>query len=480
MGDPVHFRDSVYDYVEVPRQYCDLLLDTPLVQRLRRIRQCSLEPLFPCANHHRFSHSLGVFHLAQLALQSLDRILTSKKITPQGKTIVDCSFRAACLLHDVGHAPFSHVFERCYAPTPGCTDALLEKLAPLAGGDFNRDRVGFEPKEHEIVGAILAANVYKNEIRRLGGNPALVARMIVGVEYRYNEPRGWDRPYANYLINLLNGPAIDLDKLDYIMRDTAVAGVSSKSLDYRRLLAALSWDASFQSGIILRKTALACIGAVVDIRNHLNLWFYGHHKVVFDDYLLANAVDEVGRALNVRGFGHTLFSLDSMQGTVRAGKYRFHAPTDADVVYLLEAHRHLKACPSAEQWLSRQHMRPLWKSCAEFKRLFPGDETRRGLATEAGQTSAAQKLNGLLRKQNPKSRLKCVLCPATSNVVHIDEGAIRVEFDDGSIEPFRTVVGARQEHELPTSFFYVYVPTEAKKHRQAMLDLLKEIMLTAQ
>ena len=61
------FRDTVHGYISVPSEWCSAFVDTPIFQRLKYIEQTSMRPLYPCARHDRFAHSLGVFHLAKTA-----------------------------------------------------------------------------------------------------------------------------------------------------------------------------------------------------------------------------------------------------------------------------------------------------------------------------------------------------------------------------------------------------------------------------
>ncbi|MDY6765585.1 MAG: HD domain-containing protein, partial [Halobacteria archaeon] len=94
-------KDSVHDHISIGGFLLDLL-DTPEMQRLRHIRQMGTAYLvYPSANHTRFEHSLGVYHLATQALDTLDI----------DDNILKDEVRAAALLHDVGHTPFSHGVE---------------------------------------------------------------------------------------------------------------------------------------------------------------------------------------------------------------------------------------------------------------------------------------------------------------------------------------------------------------------------------
>ena len=67
------FLDTVHGHISVPDEYCEKLIDTKYFQRLRRIEQTSTRSLFPCAHHDRFVHSLGVFHIGQKIVESINK-----------------------------------------------------------------------------------------------------------------------------------------------------------------------------------------------------------------------------------------------------------------------------------------------------------------------------------------------------------------------------------------------------------------------
>src|SRR5262249_61707091 len=103
--DPIHkliaFQDTPCDRLLVD------LINTPEMQRLRRIKQMGLtELVFPGATHSRFAHSLGVLHTARIFLDQFART-QGGSLDDEQRALVLC----AALLHDVGHGPFSHVFE---------------------------------------------------------------------------------------------------------------------------------------------------------------------------------------------------------------------------------------------------------------------------------------------------------------------------------------------------------------------------------
>lgn len=137
------FRDPIYGYIEIEEYIVHDIIDTATFQRLRNVRQTSYAPLYPSSLHNRFVHSLGVYYLGGLAFDAIERSLKfnaekEKKVLGnlQGLFKDDFSrykalFKLACLLHDVGHAPFSHTGENFYLSSKSqatfISQAILKK-----------------------------------------------------------------------------------------------------------------------------------------------------------------------------------------------------------------------------------------------------------------------------------------------------------------------------------------------------------------
>ena len=117
--------DSVHGNIYIPKDYVRDFIDTDYFQRLRRIEQTSCRAIFPSARHDRFIHSLGVYHLGSKFVSSISD--NSKLNLPDNHELVFNSYLIACLLHDVGHSPFSHTFEYFYEKEISLND-ILEKL----------------------------------------------------------------------------------------------------------------------------------------------------------------------------------------------------------------------------------------------------------------------------------------------------------------------------------------------------------------
>ena len=174
------FLDTVHGYITVPSEYCIEFIDTENFQRLRRIEQLSSRSLFPCARHDRFVHSLGVYHIGKQMLDSIEK--SCKSITTKHKA----SFQIACLLHDVGHSPFSHTLEHMFGTVEELFKVFLDKAKEgnLVDNFSDVDLTHSDVKLHEILSALLCVTTYRDGIVRLGGDPCHVSRMIMGFPYR--------------------------------------------------------------------------------------------------------------------------------------------------------------------------------------------------------------------------------------------------------------------------------------------------------
>jgi HD superfamily phosphohydrolase len=210
-----------------------LLIDSPIMQRLKDIHQVGLAfEVYPCAHHQRFEHSLGVLTLAsrtfdacvanntgdlQTFLPTLyDQIGVEDSIKRLRQEI-----RLAALLHDTGHSLFSHASEKIYSKLP-----LLDE----ASGELTRI-AGKEKGSGEVISFCLAQTRSVRELidrgkKKLLGRPAAdewigeisldhVSLLIVG--------RAW-HPYLQFLGDIVSS-AFDADKLDYLLRDATGAGL---------------------------------------------------------------------------------------------------------------------------------------------------------------------------------------------------------------------------------------------------------------
>jgi HD superfamily phosphohydrolase len=260
------FKDVIHGYIRVPRCFVENIIDTAMFQRLRNIEQTGMRVLYPDAKHDRFGHSLGVFHLGTQAVDALFnnflkssddigkskyRFVKDKNFWVKNKVL----FLIACLLHDIGHAPFSHSLENEMHSNSGGRqlDEELAKLLNVKYGELAKQNSA----SHEKMGAYIIIKHFKTPIEKIlthlhnekflkhhttvadadiDKDIEFVARMVLGLKYEDYQP---ENQIKNCFIELLNGNNFDVDKLDYIMRDTEVSGIKNTSIDAERLLGAV-------------------------------------------------------------------------------------------------------------------------------------------------------------------------------------------------------------------------------------------------
>ncbi len=152
-------KDPVYGYISIPSQYMKDIIDTSIFQRLRRVIQTSYSPLYSSAVHNRFVHSIGVFHLGSIVAEQLrNEIIKKKYLDERTAGKYANAYQIACLLHDVGHAPFSHTGEIYYKDEDFTSGKLHKRLLELVPSkQLQKDLPGETQTAapHEIMSAII-------------------------------------------------------------------------------------------------------------------------------------------------------------------------------------------------------------------------------------------------------------------------------------------------------------------------------------
>ena len=241
-GDQLQFKlfsDPVHGFISVPKNLILELVQTPEVQRLRRIRQLGVGHLvFPGAEHTRFNHALGAMALMQDALKSL-----SDKGTPIS-TEEYMAAQAAALVHDIGHGPFSHTLEH----------HLI--------ADFH----------HEDMSRVMLLHL--NE--RLDG---ALDRAVAIFDNTY------DRPFFHQLVS----SQLDMDRLDYLRRDSFYTGVAEGEVGVQRIIKTMRvhpLEGEEDSEITIESKGIYAVENFLISRRLMYWQVYLHKTVLAGDQLL--------------------------------------------------------------------------------------------------------------------------------------------------------------------------------------------------
>ncbi|WP_421774494.1 HD domain-containing protein [Gracilimonas sp.] len=234
------FNDPIHGFITVPKGPILRLIDHPYVQRLRRIRQLGLGYLvFPAAEHSRFSHALGALELGQRVLNNLREKDTTISQPEYEGTLM------AILLHDVGHGPLSHTLEH----------SLIK--------DFNHEMMSLSIMKElnkEFHGALdTAIDIFTNQHKK------------------------------KFLHQLISSQ-LDLDRLDYLRRDSFFTGVSEGTVGINRILKTMR---VFKGNIVIEKKGIYAVENYIIARRLMYMQVYQHKTVLSADFLLRSIFKRV-------------------------------------------------------------------------------------------------------------------------------------------------------------------------------------------
>jgi hypothetical protein len=235
--------DPIHDFVRVYDNELKII-DTPIFQRLRRIRQLSgAHLIYPGAQHTRFEHSLGVMHIASMAGQALAEkgVVSSDDIQ---------NLRLAGLLHDIGHGPFSHLFEE-----------IFEEKRKISHEDLGRDII----LKTEI-GDIISKN---------GFDKKLITKLAFG-----------DSKFQ-FMNEIISG-VLSADIMDYLLRDGYFTGAEHAKIDHHRLTYSLD---VYKNKLALDKSSLVNFETMMISRFQMFKAVYFHKTVRAGEVMLLEAMD---------------------------------------------------------------------------------------------------------------------------------------------------------------------------------------------
>lgn len=228
-------NDPVYGFITIPHPLIFDIIEHPYFQRLRRIKQLGLTHLvFPGALHTRFHHSLGAMHLTHQALNILD----SKGNMISADEVLGTLI--AILLHDLGHGPFSHALEHSLVNGINHEDISLSMMAAI-NENFNHD-------------LDLAITIFN-----------------------HNHPR-------TFLSQLISSQ-LDMDRLDYLSRDSYFTGVSEGIIGTERIISMLDVD---DTDLVVEKKGIYSLEKFIIARRIMYWQVYMHKTVLAAEHMLIN------------------------------------------------------------------------------------------------------------------------------------------------------------------------------------------------
>ena len=256
MNEHKIINDPVFGFIKIRRGLLYDIVQHPFFQRLNRINQLGLASVvYPGARHTRFQHSLGAFHLMTEALRSLQE---------KGVYIFDSeaeAVQAAILMHDIGHGPFSHVLEH----------TLISGIS------------------HEDISLLMMEQIS----RELKGRLALAISIFRD-------------QYPNKIFHQLISSQLDMDRLDYLRRDSFFTGVTEGNIGSARIIKMLNVA---NERLVVESKGIYSIENYLTTRRLMYWQVYLHKTAVGYEKILVNALT---RAKDLAREGHEVFATTAL------------------------------------------------------------------------------------------------------------------------------------------------------------------------
>ena len=275
MNSQRELRDPIHGFIQ-RTELEERIIDTSVFQRLRGIRQLALANLvYPGANHTRFSHSIGVMHVAGRLAKKL--FVGPEEVVAERIRLI----RLAALLHDIGHGPFSHVAEE-----------ILDEYF-----DSAKVRPANQEKIHEIITAQI---IETNEE---------LAHLISGTEREKITALLKGDGEDALAKGIVSGP-LDADKQDYLLRDSYFCGVKYGVFDIERLIGTLCIHAdAFDEFLAASEGGVYTVEQYVIAKYHMATQVYRHKVRLITDSMITRAF-QLGIEVDNLGWLKKVFSFD--------------------------------------------------------------------------------------------------------------------------------------------------------------------------
>jgi HD superfamily phosphohydrolase len=286
----------------------------------------------------------------------------------------------ASLLHDIGHSPFSHIGEKFYNK-----ESIIKKIKNEI---FDKSLVVYvdfleENKKniaaHELMSCYVIVRKFTNKILKKNQHDAsnttvdleYIFRIICGIKYKPDKTQE-KRNIMNTIISIVNSETIDVDKIDYILRDNRAVGYIGPRIDINRIIKSIIINKN-SDGLMFTHMGISALQGLIDCRDTLYLWVFNHHTVVYTDYLYQRCFTLFDKLHKKNGKPNEWMSLNSF--------FSCDAIADncvSDVEALSMINKAFKLIehendPSkysttriVKQFMNRNFLKPLWKTINEF------------------------------------------------------------------------------------------------------------------
>jgi HD superfamily phosphohydrolase len=232
------FNDPVYGFITIPHELIFDIIEHPYFQRLRRIKQLGLSDyIYPGALHTRFHHALGAFHLMRKAIA----VLKVKGI--HISTEEELGVSIAILLHDIGHGPFSHTLEK----------TIIQEV------------------HHEHI-----SKIYLQKLNQeFEGKLSLAIQIFEGT-------------YHKRFLHSLVSSQLDVDRLDYLTRDSFFTGVNEGIISYDRIIEMMNVK---NDELVIEQKGIYSIEKFIISRRLMYWQVYLHKTVLCVEWMLVKAIE---------------------------------------------------------------------------------------------------------------------------------------------------------------------------------------------
>jgi uncharacterized protein len=379
-------NDPVYGFITLRFEILCDLIDHPWFQRLRRISQLGLSHLvYPGAIHNRFHHALGALYLMQHAID---------EIRQKGQDISDQEAEAVCiaiLLHDIGHGPFSHALE------------------------------------HSIVSDIQHEDISVFIMNRL--NEQFEGRLNMAIEI-FNDH------YPKHFLHQLVSSQLDMDRLDYLRRDSFYSGVAEGHVGSERIIKMLSVT---DDQLVVEQKGIYSIEKFLVARRLMYWQVYLHKTVLSAEFMLVNILK---RAKLLAHQGVSLFATPALDRFLKNNYSKEEFLSDPDILESFCALDDFDLTCALKVWSA--HTDPVLSGlCARLvgRKLFKIELQKEPFETSKKE-AILEKIQTQLGLTNEESIFFLIEDKIDNSAYRQDVDSIKIKFKDGSIRD----IGEASDH----------------------------------